>query len=422
MPLFFPKTQSFGIELSALSVKVAQVKKKKDKLILNSIGKSSIPKGLIKNGVVAEGGEEDLAEIIKKTISGIQGKKIKTKYAICSLPEENAFIKLIQISKTGENEIMEAIKWQIESNFPVKLNDVYFGWKVVTPDENFQKHKTKKDNYESQKNREQLNVSVAVIPKRIVDSYLSIFKKANIRPIVFEIESMGITRSLIPKFFSSNPIVIVDIGKCGTGFTIFSGRTILFTSHIDICGQDFDKIISKKLKISLTEAEKFKKEIGLVKISGKGQNFKKEFSSRSEWKVYHVPVIEENKAQSEKTKKKLAAEIDLIRAEKTEQIFSVLSPIFTDLAGQINHYIDYFKDFKETECVPAGVIEKIILCGGESRIIGLSNFISSFLKMPVEIGNPLINISSFKDIFFGNDQRQILPYSTVIGLAIRGAE
>lgn len=419
MPLFFPKTQSFGIELSTLSVKAAQAIKRKDKLILSGIGQSSIPEGIIQKGVVAEEGEEDLARIIKKTISNVEGKEIKTKYAVCSLPEESAFIKLIQISKTEENEIREAVKWQIESNFPVELSDVYFDWEIITPDENFQENKIKNKTREG---GELLNVSVAVMPKRIVDSHLSVFKKANVQPIVFETESMGIARSLIPKFFSRHPVIMVDIGKCGTGLTVFSGRTILFTSHIDICGQDFDKIISKKLKISLAEAEKLKKETGFVKIDKNNQNFKKESLPDSEWKVYHVPVLEEKKAQRARPKKELVAGVDLIKAAKTEQVFSALSPILTELTEQIHHYIDYFKDFKKIECVPEGAVEKIMLCGGESRLVGLADFISSSLKMPVEIGNPLINISSFKNIFSGNEKRQALPYATVIGLAIRGAE
>jgi len=293
---------------------------------------------------------------------------------------------------------------------------------VITPDGNFQKHGAKKDNVKTQKSREPLNISVAVIPKGIVDSYLSIFKKANIQPVVFEIESMGVIRSLISNSFSPCPVVIVDIGKCGTGLTIFSGRTILFTSHIDICGQDFNGVISKNLKISLVEAERFKKEIGLVKIDKSSQDSKKEFLPRPEWKIYHIPVIEKNKSQKKKLRKELAGGIDLIKAAKADQIFSALVPILTDLTEQIQHYIDYFKDFKKTECVPDGMVKKIILCGGESRLIGLTNFISSSLKLPVELGNPLINVSPFKSIFPNNNQRQALPYATVIGLAIKGVE
>ena len=373
--------------------------------------------------MIEEEGEKDLVDIIKETIANVKGRRIKTKYAVCSLPEENAFIKLIQIPRTEEKEIGEVIKWQIESNFPVRLNDVYFDWEVVTPDENFQKHGAKKDNVKTQKSREPLNISVAVIPKGIVDSYLSIFKKANIQPVVFEIESMGVIRSLISNSFSPYPVVIVDIGKCGTGLTIFSGRTILFTSHIDICGQDFNRVISKNLKISLAEAERFKKEIGLAKIRKGSQDSTKESFSRPEWMVYHVPVIEQKKSQKRKlSKKRLEGGIDLIKAEKTEQVFSALVPVLTDLTEQIQHYIDYFKDFRKIECVPDGMIGKIILCGGESKLIGLTDFISSSLKMPVELGNSLINVSPFKNIFPNNNQRQALPYAMAIGLAIKGAQ
>lgn len=422
MPLFSPKIHSFGIDLSDLSIKIAQAKKSKGRFILTSISESSLPEGLIQKGIIEKEGEKDLIEIIKKTISNTRGKKIRTKYAICSLPEENTFIKVIQVPKVEETEMREVIKWQIESNFPVRLDDVYFDWEVVRGEEDFQKVKESKDDIKGEASKKLLNVSVAVVPKKIVNSYLKIFKKANVQPIVFEIESMAVARSLILGSFSPHPVILLDIGKCGTGLTIFSGRTILFTSHIDISGQNFDEVISRNLKVNLNEAERLKKGIGLVSLKEVYKGPEGEFLSHPEWKVYHVPVIERNKSQKKRPKKELKVEIDLLKAAKEDQVFSALVPIITDLSEQIQHYINYFRDLGEIEYIPDGVVSKVLLCGGDSKLIGLTDFISSSLELPVKIGNPLVNISSSGNIFTDNAQKQALPYATTIGLAIRGAE
>jgi len=55
-------------------------------------------------------------------------------------------------------------------------------------------------------------------------------------------------------------------------------------------------------------------------------------------------------------------------------------------------------------------------------LIGLTDFVSSSLKMPVDFGNSLINVSPFRNIFSSNNQRQALPYAIAIGLAMKGAQ
>lgn len=397
MKLSHSKMPAFGIDLSDLSIKVAQVIQKGKSLILTTLSKEYFSPGLIEKGIVKK--EKELIEIIKRTVLKAQGKKIKTKYVICSLPEENAFIKTIKIPKTKEEDIENIIKWQIEPNFPVKLEDVYFDWEVVHPFERVDKIKSKENQLTEQA------LSVAVIPKDIVNSYLSVFQKAGFQPVIFEIESMAVVRSLILNSISSYPVIILDIGKRGTGLSIFSGGTILFTSHISISGQDFDRAISRELKVSLKEAEELKKEIGLINI-------------RKKWRVYRVPVIDEDQ------KKEMSEEkLKLLQVLREEKIFDALIPILTDLAEQARHFIDYFKEYGKVEYVPDGIIRKVLLCGGESNLIGLTDFLSSSLEMSVEVGDPLVNIS--KCPYFKKDKSfsraELLPFTTAIGLAIRGA-
>ena len=397
MALFSIKKLTFGIDLSNLSIKVAQVKKRGAGLILTSLGKEIIPPGFIGKGEIIK--EKEVVSLIKMAIANVKGEKIKNKYIACSLPEDSAFIKVVRLPKLEREEIENTIKWQIEPNFPVKLEEVYFDWERVKP------ILSQKDSSKTISESREQAVSIAVIPKKIVDSYMSVFKKAGLHPIVFEIESMAVVRDLIKNSISPHPVIILDMGQCGTGLTIFSGGTILFTSHINISGQDLDRAIARELKVKMDEAEKLKKEIGLINI-------------RKKWRVFRVPVVE-------KTPKKEISEsrLSLLKAMREDKIFDALIPILTDLAEQIKHFIDYFKDFGRVEYVPDGRIIKILLCGGEANLIGLTDFLSSSLHLPVELGDPLVNIS--KCAFSKKDKEsfgeQFLSFTTAIGLAIRGA-
>lgn len=391
MALFYPKVEAMGIDLSDRSIKIGKAKKKGTEFILESLGEKNIPPGFINDGIINEDKETELIEIIRGCLNEVKGSKITTRKAICSLPEENSFIKVIRIPKTTEEEIGEVVRWQIESNFPVKLKDVFFDWQVVSQ--------------EQKKEEKSMLVSVAVVPRTIVNSYLSIFSKLGIEPIVFEIESMSSIRGLIDGY-AQKPVMIIDFGQCGTGITVFSGNTILFTSHIDISGQKLTEAIAKYLKISFDEAEDIKKSIGLVSME---EIIKKENSSRG-------LIKEVQKNENDKL-----ANLKNTDFEPSE-IFTSLVPILTDLTEQINNYIDYFKDFKNADIIPTGSIEKIIICGGESKLVGFSRFLSKVLHIPVELGNPLKNVIVSKKISREASVDNFLSYATLIGLMKRSDE
>ncbi|MDD5551660.1 MAG: type IV pilus assembly protein PilM [Candidatus Pacebacteria bacterium] len=410
MPLFLPKTEAFGIDLSDRSVKMGQVKKKGSKLVLKSLGEKEIPAGFINDGIINKDKEQELIKIIQECKNSVLGAKIKTKKAICSLPEENSFIKVINIPGMKEEEMENVIKWQIESNFPVKMQNVYFDWQIIEGKEKSQK-KQKKIQEKNKENQEETHpICVSVVPKEVINSYFSIFKNSGIEPIVFEIESMATVRSLI-KSYIERPVIILDIGKCGAGLTFFSGETILFTSHIDISGQKFVEVISKSLGVSLDRAEKIKRKVGLAGLQKQGIKLSKiNFPLTNLVADVKTPKIEGEKKIGEKE--------DEVDAEK---VFNALVPILTDLSEQIKQYIDYFKDFKETKEIPVGSIEKIIVCGGESRLIGFTDFIHASLNVSTEIANIPEKISISKNITKNPSVRDFLSYTTVVGLAIRGA-
>src|SRR3989338_5876438 len=85
----------FGIDISDLSLKIIKLKKKRGSLALASFGEMEISPGIIEAGEIKD--ENALAETIKKALSAVKGKKISAKYLIASLPEEGAFLRVIQM-------------------------------------------------------------------------------------------------------------------------------------------------------------------------------------------------------------------------------------------------------------------------------------------------------------------------------------
>jgi type IV pilus assembly protein PilM len=240
------KPEAFGLDISDLSLKIIKLKKKRGVLSLASFGETEIKPGIIKGGEIKD--EEKLAGIIREAIKKVKGEKIRTKYVVASLPEEKAFLQVIQMPKMAEEDLKSAVIYEAENYIPLPIDQVYLDSKIVPPVYNHLDH---------------FDVLIAALPKKTVDPYLSCLKRAGLQPLTLEIESLAIARALIKNETTTSPVLLIDIGATRTSFIIFSGHALRFTSSISVSSGNFTEIISKALKINLTEANNLKIQYGL---------------------------------------------------------------------------------------------------------------------------------------------------------------
>jgi len=239
------KISGFGIDLSDLSLKIINLKKRNKKIALASFNRQDIKEGIIEGGEIKQ--EAELIELIKKAVKEVNGEALKTKYCIASLPETESYIRMLQLPLIKKEEVAEAIKWELEANIPHAIEDIYYDWQIIES---------------SAANPKQLDILVGVLPKKTVDPYLDALKKADLKPFVFEIESAATARALIKKS-NKEPAAIVDIGAKRTSFFIFSGETIFFTATIPISNNSLIKTLSERLDIDETKARELKIKVGL---------------------------------------------------------------------------------------------------------------------------------------------------------------
>lgn len=214
-----------------------------------------------------------------------------------------------------------------------------------------------------------LEVQVAAIPKNIIENYLLIFERAQISAQSFELEAQAISRAVI-KDGDMETYMIVDFGKKRTGIFIVSNGIVMFTSTLDVGGEILNNVIQKSFNVSLEEAEKMKREYGLE------------------------------------------------RNAKNKEIFAVLLNSVSVLRDEISKHFIYWQTHRDEEGKSNPLIKKIILCGGDSNLIGLSDYISISMKTPVEMANVWINITNTENSIPGMVFKQALSFSTALGLAL----
>lgn len=353
--------QTFGLDLSDLSLKICQLQKERGFLRLVSFGEFPVKPGVIEQGEVKN--EQELVAILKEAVKKVKGKSLRTRYVAVSLPEEKAFLQIIQLPRMKPEEIRKAVTFEAENYIPYSMDTVYVDFQVVEP---------------AHERVDHLDVLIASLPRVTVDSYVSALRKAGLRPKVLEIESFATARALVEGEVAPVPLFIVDVGATRTGLSVYSGYSLQFATSIPFSSAQCTQAIAKTLRVDHLKAEELKKTYGIDSSQEVGR-----------------------------------------------AISAALTPLFAEFVEQVKKYGEYNESHLPHQhgVGKNRKIKKMILCGGGSNMRGLPEFLTKKLKLEVAIGNPWVNIlSSESKEIPPLSLSDSLQYTTALGLALRGVQ
>lgn len=186
---------------------------------------------------------------------------------------------------------------------------------------------------ESKEGIEILSVS---IPKTIVNSYLQLLQVLGLEPVLFDTSIGAAGRLFGHQGISTDiPSVLIDFGSLTADITIYD-KTVIVTSTASCGGDIFTDLIAKKLKVTKEEASLIKGKYGLGK------------------------------------------------SKKQNEIVNALSGELENLVREIRRMIRYFEDRSEKN----DKIGQIITMGGGANMPGLSDHLTSTLRLPVRTCDP----------------------------------
>ena len=222
-------------------------------------------------------------------------------------------------------------------------------------------------------NEESLELEVAAISKNIIENYLSVFKNCGISVCSFELEAQAIARSVVPRG-DMDTYMIVDFGEKSTCIFIISKGVVMFTSTLEIGGMVLNNMIQKNFKVNFEEADRMKKEYGLQ------------------------------------------------RNTPNQEIFSVLLNSVSVLRDELVKHFTYWNTHKDEEGNGNPQIKKIILCGGDSNLTGLVDYLSISIKIKAEMANVWINVMDTEKHIPDMSFKHSLSFAAAVGLALGNFE
>lgn len=282
-------------------------------------------------------------------------KAYKINYVALSLPEDLSYVVTIGLPAAAANNVRESVELQLEEHVPVRVRDVAFD--VETLESPTVLH----PNFE---------VAVGVVSKQEVVNGLELCDRLGVVLRSIEIESQALARALI-KRDDLGTYMIIDFGQRRASFSVVSRGLVVSTSSAPSLGGDaLTSAIQKSLGVSFEEAEKIKIEKGLLGV------------------------------------------------DKNSDLFFSMMAHVSSLRDEATTRIDYWQTKKEGVTHPSPVT-KIILCGGQAPLPGLTDYLSESLDLTVELGNPWVNVINFERSVPPLDRYESLHFSKAIGLALR---
>lgn len=282
-------------------------------------------------------------------------KAYRIDYVAMSLPEDLSYVVTMMLPAASVDNLRESVELQLEEYVPVTIKDVSFDVEILSLPTNSQ---------------EPYELVVGVVSKREVANSIDVCDQTGVVLRSIEIESQALARSLIKKN-DLGTYMIIDFGQRRVSFSVVTKGLVVATSSVPSLGGDaLTRTIQKSLNVSFDEAEDIKIKKGLTNI------------------------------------------------DKNSDLFFSMMAHVSSLRDEATTRIDYWQNKKEGVVNPS-LVSKIILCGGQASLPGLIDYLSESLDLPVELGNPWINVVDFDRSVPSLDKRESLHFSKAIGLALR---
>ncbi|MEG6585547.1 type IV pilus assembly protein PilM [Dendrosporobacter sp. 1207_IL3150] len=223
-----------GIDIGTGSLKIVELSFNNERFVVKNIAIGDFPENLFEDGKLVK--VDEFTYILQQLVatSGFSSRD-----AVLALGGKSIFIREIAFPKMAEEEIREAIKWEMEKYVPYAPDSYHYDFSIVGEVENGM----------------ELKVLLVAAPKVNIDPIIAVVKNAGLKPVAIDGEAFALYRTLE----NAENSMIVDIGQFASQLIIYQNGIPTVTRMIPISGQRFTEAVMSALDLDETEAELLKK-------------------------------------------------------------------------------------------------------------------------------------------------------------------
>lgn len=330
--LFGGKGVVGGLDLGSNTIKVTQVNKTSAGFQLVRLALGPTPPMSIKDGNIVE--SRVLGDAIKQLLAN---NKVLMQKVIGVVSGQSVVIRPIPMTAMSEKELQNAIKFEAERYLPYSVADAQIKGTII-----------RKSIDGDEKTMEVLLVAA---PNELVKNIGEIVKLGGMQLQSIDLEPFAMARALqasVPPEIFQQTIALINLGASSSSINVFKGGVLRHNRTINVAGNSFTRAIGQSLNLSFEEAEKIKREKGVIRVEKDA-----------------TPV-----------------------APTTMRIFNVIIPVLTELTTEIQRSFEYYRSRYKGESV-----DLVVLSGGTAKFKNIDAYLGNELGITCQVANPLKNIN-----------------------------
>ncbi len=236
-----------GIDIGSGSAKVVQLRKDRERAVLETYGELKSARYFEKQETAATSAFSAAREehIVNLLTDLFREANVAATHVVFSIPATASFITLIRFPLLAREEIASAIPFEAKRYIPIPLEEVALDWEVIEEDERAKFSE----------------VLLAAVPAELIGKYQRVAELMRLTLQAVEIESFSLVRSLLAG--DRGVSAIINWGALTTTLTIVDERRIRANHNFGRGAREITSALAQSLGITLDRAEALKQDVGL---------------------------------------------------------------------------------------------------------------------------------------------------------------
>lgn len=256
LALFKKKGSSvLGVDLGSSSLKVVQLRKEKERAILETYGELAC--GRYASAEVGRSVRLVDQKVVEMLRDIVREANVSASRAIVAIPLRSSFVKMIALPLMSEKELKEAVPFEARKYIPVPIGEVMLDWWILP--EGIGEERGKEEGFI--KERKYQDVLLVAIHREVIEKYREIVQGVKLAVDAFEIEVFSQVRAVLSREIA--PALLVDLGAESTRFTVVDYGVVRLTHTLDRGAVELTDVLSRSLGVDFERAERLKRDIGL---------------------------------------------------------------------------------------------------------------------------------------------------------------
>lgn len=234
--MFGKKINLIGVDVGSFSVKVVELKSKKNGYVLKGASEVELPED-----VISEGSIVDYAEVTRCVNEAFSKGNFSHKKVASCLKGTNVIAKKITLAIEDEKQFMETFRWEAEQYIGRKdLDDYNIDYEIIG----------------QQKTGENIDVIIAVARKDIIVDLVSVLEAAKLKPMAIDLSVFSLINAFEANYGVEEDVIsLLDIGNSSTQICFLKNGVYEFSREIDLGGKDCIELAQQKLGITNDDAK-----------------------------------------------------------------------------------------------------------------------------------------------------------------------